>query len=1111
MGEQVRSIPGTIIWMAPFYNRSGFGIAARTIVSSLHRAGISVRIASVNQVEPGIDDCDMALIKSLESTPVIPPVTFIVSHLPGKGLLDIKLPEPNVRILATTVFDSSVAGATSAEMLAICRQMDQVWLHVAGEREAFIAAGFPHDKVQHVPWPHHWLENPLLPPVRPEPEGADRRFRFLNISMFLPRRRWDTLIEAYLEEFGHVENVELYLKANYPFWHPVRGKPRQDLLELIGAMRKKTRSEAAIILDDELGARTDIVNLVDSCNAYISTDTAPTVPISEARARRRLVIIPEDFKYGEIGISIPVDPGAGKVRLTREMLLYEPNHKGGSLPRLHVRDVREAMRRAYEMPVYKRQDLAARALNLPGPSDALPHITKAIDRAWRKKMPSMFSLPKQALPQAIIDRAKGSRYKPGISAVVHTLNAANRVEGALESLKGWVDEIIVCDMRSEDRTVEIASSNRARVIHHDGGGGLNAARNFSATHASHEWVFYLDADQRVPAKLAAILRKIVDRKPDFDALTIPVDEHWYGRRLKIHEAKWPFFKSPQLLRNGCFRFPDAPHQPPVIRGGVVVLNGDRAESESAIVHYPWDGIEHWMSRMNELTNEEAQRLDAAGARFRWKDAVSEFVNEFIDWHHPRGNEDGALGFGVCFNFANHAFYRRVKLFERHLLNNDLQPGEETGPESFVQFFEYMLEVARQREKRMKGEAERFSNIEVLRTTSRAEQSSPPRSCASAPASFPALIWEGSQFVRHSLAGVNRELCLQLLDRGVALSVIPYEPDEFAPAKGSKLAWISECINVSLPAGPVVHVRHTWPPNFQIPSHDGHLVLIQPWEYGRIPEDWVEPMSTLVDEIWTPSRHSQKSFVASGVPVERVHVVPNGVDTALFHPGAAPCGLETKKKFRFLFVGGTIWRKGIDLLLAAYCEVFRRRDDVVLVIKDMGQDSFYKGQGVGEVIGRIQNEPLAPEVAYLTEKMDERSMPGLYTACDCLVHPYRGEGFGLPVLEAMVCGVPVITTEGGSTDDFCPPGEVFLIPSERREFTPQNTRLAGGAGWVLEPDLNGLKSLMVEAFEKRAEAKERALGLCERIRRQYGWQVVAERVMERLGRLSSKPVRRSPRF
>ena len=73
MSVSARDIPGTILWIAPFYNRSGYGVGARAMALALHRAGLRIRIMPVNEVEPGIDDCDMELLKSLEKTPPVPP------------------------------------------------------------------------------------------------------------------------------------------------------------------------------------------------------------------------------------------------------------------------------------------------------------------------------------------------------------------------------------------------------------------------------------------------------------------------------------------------------------------------------------------------------------------------------------------------------------------------------------------------------------------------------------------------------------------------------------------------------------------------------------------------------------------------------------------------------------------------------------------------------------------------------------------------------------------------------------------------------------------------------------------------------------------------------
>jgi glycosyltransferase involved in cell wall biosynthesis/GT2 family glycosyltransferase/SAM-dependent methyltransferase len=369
-----------------------------------------------------------------------------------------------------------------------------------------------------------------------------------------------------------------------------------------------------------------------------------------------------------------------------------------------------------------------------------------------------------------------------------------------------------------------------------------------------------------------------------------------------------------------------------------------------------------------------------------------------------------------------------------------------------------------------------------------------------------VTWEGSQFVYHSLALINRELCLKLIDAGHNVAVISYEKDQFGPEADPRFHKIASRANAHLPGMPDVHVRHQWPPNFA-PPPSGHWVMIQPWEYGRLPEDWIRPMSDLVDEIWVPSRYVLKSYVVSGIPVERVRVIPNGVNTDLFHPEAAHCPLPTRKKFKFLFVGGAIWRKGIDLLLEAYRSTFRREDDVVLIVKDIGMDSFYKGQGIGDIIRQIQDDPSAPELLYLTDLIVEQDMPGLFTASDCLVHPYRGEGFGLPVLEAMACGIPVIVTSGGATDDFCLPEFSCQIPARRMEVNGDGMRLAGGTGYVLEPDLQSIRDMLRSVYENPAIAKQKAQRALEHVRKWYTWDNVAGLVQDRMRSLARETIRR----
>lgn len=389
----------------------------------------------------------------------------------------------------------------------------------------------------------------------------------------------------------------------------------------------------------------------------------------------------------------------------------------------------------------------------------------------------------------------------------------------------------------------------------------------------------------------------------------------------------------------------------------------------------------------------------------------------------------------------------------------------------------------------------------------------------------AIVWEGAQRVVHSLALVNRSLCSELIGRGHEVSLIPSAQLGFAergsagaaPPEGYRA---SEDEEAALPISldqrlfhPLsraadIHVRHQWPPQLK-PPQEGRWVIMQPWEFGSPPREWVAVMRDLVDEVWVPSRFVRDGFLAGGIPADRVHVIPNGVDCDRFHPAAKPLPLKTHKRFKFLFVGGTIHRKGIDILLDAYERAFTATDDVCLVIKDMGVGSFYRGQTAEARIAAIRGRPNAPEIEYLTDPLSDADLPGLYTACDCLVHPYRGEGFGLPIAEAMACSLPVIVTNHGAALDFCDPINAYLVPATPAYF-PQN-RVGDietiGRPWLAEADRELLIELMRHAVRKPDEGRWKGQHGRQRIERQFTWKHAADAIEARLADLMTRPPRR----
>ncbi|MBN9524336.1 glycosyltransferase, partial [bacterium] len=369
-----------------------------------------------------------------------------------------------------------------------------------------------------------------------------------------------------------------------------------------------------------------------------------------------------------------------------------------------------------------------------------------------------------------------------------------------------------------------------------------------------------------------------------------------------------------------------------------------------------------------------------------------------------------------------------------------------------------------------------------------------------------LAWDGELGAVHSLAAVNRAVCAELAARGHRLAVVPSPP---RLAGATPLPVPSElAARVGDGADADVVVRHRWPPDFEPPAGRGAFVLVQPWEYGRLPRAWVEPILVGVDEVWAYSRAVGRCYVASGVPADRVRVVPLGVDPDRFRPGLDPLPLATAKRVRLLFVGGTTRPKGFDALLTAYRRAFTAADDVCLVVKDVGAGTFYRGQTAEGLIAAHRADPAAPAVEYRAADLPEDELPRLYAACDALVHPYRGEGFALPVLEAMACGLPVAVTAGGPTDEFAPPAAGWRVPARVAYFAEEavDGRPTAGRPWWLEPDpdalVDVLRAVVADAagrVARGAAARRAALG--------WTWARTASAVEDRVRALRARtPVR-----
>jgi len=375
-------------------------------------------------------------------------------------------------------------------------------------------------------------------------------------------------------------------------------------------------------------------------------------------------------------------------------------------------------------------------------------------------------------------------------------------------------------------------------------------------------------------------------------------------------------------------------------------------------------------------------------------------------------------------------------------------------------------------------------------------------------------WEGPVFTHSSLGLVNREMTAALLARGVDVSLAPTQADDFVPSLGTPFAELARRIAHAPERTAAVHVAHQWPPRLTPPA-EGAWVLMQPWEYGGLPGEWIPTIRDQVDEFWVYCSWQRECAIASGVPADKVVVVPIGVDPSRYRPDGDRFVLKTRKRTKLLAVGGIIPRKGMDLLVDTYLRTFSAADDVCLVIKGLSARWAYQGnpgQSDFAQLPALVRSGGGPEIEFIGDTLDDDAVASLYRACDALVAPFRGEGFGLPIVEAMASGVPVIVTEAGPVFDICDEHAAYLIPAGQSTPDPRLVGLEPGAldFWWADPDVQELGRLMRHVVEHPEEARAVGTRGRDRVLQRFTYAHGADVAHRRLRALASRaPIRVVP--
>ena len=239
-----------------------------------------------------------------------------------------------------------------------------------------------------------------------------------------------------------------------------------------------------------------------------------------------------------------------------------------------------------------------------------------------------------------------------------------------------------------------------------------------------------------------------------------------------------------------------------------------------------------------------------------------------------------------------------------------------------------------------------------------------------------------------------------------------------------------------------------------------------FEGDKVPKSFIEEcLNPDIEYIFVPSEHTKKAlYNTEGCIPEissKVRVIPHGVNLDLFYPKDKP---ETftficNKGFRHLEDRG-----GIQYALQAYLEEFTNKDNVNFILKI---NPAYGIPNIQQLINEIKPKDRTDfaSIQLNTDNIPYDKLVELYNKAHALVAPTRAEAFNIPGIEAMACGLPVITTNFGGQTDYCNEDNSWIIDGEMTEVTWELQY--EGIKW-LTPSITELKQSMRHAYGFRKD-------------------------------------------
>jgi glycosyltransferase involved in cell wall biosynthesis len=247
-----------------------------------------------------------------------------------------------------------------------------------------------------------------------------------------------------------------------------------------------------------------------------------------------------------------------------------------------------------------------------------------------------------------------------ISLVISTRNAGDLLEGCIQSCSGWISEIVVVDMESDDDTLGIAERYGAAIVHVPNAGWAEPGRQSGFDAATQRWILVLDADERATPGMHKIVADTIAADA-VDGVRLPRRNVMFGR-FDRRSGVWPDWQLRFFRRDKASWPVTEPHSSAVVDGLVVEAP---ASEENAIRHQSEATIAEWISKMNRYTEYEADQMARDGVEPSLRGLLVLPVRGFASPYIRGGGwRSGRYGLTIALLTALYRVVTELKLWEK---------------------------------------------------------------------------------------------------------------------------------------------------------------------------------------------------------------------------------------------------------------------------------------------------------------------------------------------------------------------------------------------------------------------------------------------------------------